>query len=67
MPFVWISGIELILKKTWDYWRETLVAAGLALGTPLLFGCASAVGMLMFDGWIGAKSNELAAPFWQAQ
>ena len=67
MPFVWISGIELDLKKTWVYWRESLVTVGLALGTPLLFGCAAAVGMLMFDGWIGAKSNELAAPFWQAQ
>ena len=67
MPFVWISGIELILKKTWVYRRDTLVAAGLALGAPLLFGCAAAVGILMFDGWIGAKSNELAAPFWQAQ
>ena len=56
MQFVWIAGLELDLKKAWVYRRETLVTAGLALGTPLPFGCAVAVGMLMFDGWIGAKS-----------
>ena len=67
MLFVWIAGIEPYLKKAWICRRETLATAGLALGTPLLFGCAVAVGMLMFDGWIGVKSNELAAPFWQAQ
>ena len=66
MLFVCIAGIELDVKKVWVCRRETQVAAGLARGTPLLFGCAAAVGMLMFDGWIGAKSNELAAPFWQA-
>ena len=56
MQFVWIAGLELDLKKVWVYRRETLVTAGLALGAPLLFGCAAAVGMLMFDGWVGAKS-----------
>ncbi len=56
MLFVWIAGIELDLKKAWVYRRETLVTAGFALGTPLLFGCAAAVGLLMFDGWMGAKS-----------
>ena len=66
MLFVWIAGIELDVKKVWAYRRESLMTAGLALGTPLLFGCAAAVGMLI-DGWIGAKSNELAVPFWQAQ
>ena len=56
MLFVWIAGIELDLKKAWVYRRETLVTAGLALCTPLLFGCAAALGLLMFNGWIGAKS-----------
>lgn len=56
MLFAWIAGVELDVKKVWVYRRETLVTAGLALGTPLLFGRAAAVGMLMFGGCIGAKS-----------
>ena len=56
MLFAWIAGIELDVKKVWVYRRETLVTAGLALGARLPFGCAAAVGMLMFDSWIGAKS-----------
>ena len=56
MQFVWIAGLELDLKKVWVYRREILVTAGLARGARLPFGCAAAVGMLMFDGWIGAKS-----------
>lgn len=55
MLFVWIAGIELDLRKTWEYRIESGITAGLALGTPLLFGCIAAAGMLMFDGWIGAK------------
>jgi K+:H+ antiporter len=53
MVFVCIAGIELDLKKAWtDRW-ETGITAGFALGTPLIAGCAIAVGLLMFDGWIG--------------
>jgi Kef-type K+ transport system membrane component KefB len=55
MLFVWIAGIELDLRKTWEHRIESGITAGLALGTPLLFGCIAAAGMLMFDGWIGAK------------
>ena len=55
MLFVCIAGIELDLRKTWEHRRESTITAGLALGTPLLFGCAVAVGMLGFDGWIGPK------------
>ena len=53
MLFVCIAGIELDLRKTWEHRRESTITAGLALGTPLLFGCAVAVGLLGFDGWIG--------------
>ncbi len=54
MIFVWIAGIELDLKKAWQYKRESSITAGLALGTPLLFGCFAAVGMLAFSsGWMG--------------
>ncbi|MGB8546071.1 MAG: cation:proton antiporter, partial [Azonexus sp.] len=42
MLFVMIAGVELDLKKTWAYRRESSITAGLALGTPLLFGCIAA-------------------------
>ena len=42
MLFVWIAGIELDLKAAWTHKRESSVAAGLALGMPLLFGCIAA-------------------------
>ncbi len=55
MLFVWIAGIELDLRKAWEHRRESGITAGLALGTPLLFGCIAAAGMLMYEGWIGPK------------
>lgn len=55
MIFVWIAGIELDLKKAWEYKRESSITAGLALGTPLLFGCGAGMILMSFsDGWIGA-------------
>ena len=60
MLFVWIAGIELDLSQAWQYRRESGITAGLALGVPLLFGCAAAVAMLATPGWMGPK----AAP-WQ--
>ena len=56
MIFVWIAGIELDLRKTWEHRRESGITAGLALGMPLVFGCIAAAGMLMYDGWIDAKA-----------
>ncbi len=56
MIFVWIAGIELDLHKAWEHRRESGITAGLALVTPLLFGCIAAAGMLMYDGWIGSKA-----------
>lgn len=56
MLFVMIAGIELDLKKAWEHRRESCITAGLALGSPLLFGCIAAVGMLMYSGWIGPKA-----------
>lgn len=60
MLFVMLAGIELDLKKAWTYRRESATTAGLALGTPLLFGCAAAALLMAYPGWMGAK----AAP-WQ--
>jgi Kef-type K+ transport system membrane component KefB len=57
MIFVWIAGIELDLRQAWKYRKESGITAGLALGTPLLFGCVAAVGMLMYDGWMGPKAQ----------
>lgn len=54
MIFVWIAGIELDLRQAWQYRRESSIAAGLALGTPLLFGCIAGLIILQLgDGWMG--------------
>lgn len=56
MIFVMIAGIELDLKKAWEYRRESTITAGLALGMPLLFGCVAGLGLLSMDGWMGPKA-----------
>ncbi len=67
MIFVWVAGIELDIKKAWKHRSETGITAGLALGTPLLFGCVAALGVLyvtqhMMTGgavsWIGPKGHD---------
>lgn len=58
MIFVWIAGIELDLKSAWKNRTETGTTAGLALATPLLFGCAAALVLLqMGDGWMGPNAQ----------
>lgn len=57
MLFVMIAGVELDLRKAWAHRRESGITAGLALGTPLLFGCAAAALMLGFDGWMGRQAQ----------
>ncbi|MDG5976943.1 Sodium/hydrogen exchanger [Hydrogenophaga taeniospiralis CCUG 15921] len=56
MLFVMIAGVELDLKKAWEHRRESGITAGLALGAPLLLGCAAAAVMLGLDGWMGAQA-----------
>ena len=56
MLFVMIAGVELDLKKVWAHRRESGITAGLALGTPLLFGCAAALLLLTSEGWMGAQA-----------
>jgi Kef-type K+ transport system membrane component KefB len=53
MSFVWIAGIELDLGGVWTHRRESGITAGLALGMPLLLGCAAAIGLSRFGGFIG--------------
>ncbi|MDO9420318.1 MAG: cation:proton antiporter [Herminiimonas sp.] len=56
MIFVMIAGIELDLKQAWAHRRESFITAGLALGSPLLFGCIAALGLLLYSGWMGPNS-----------
>jgi Kef-type K+ transport system membrane component KefB len=58
MSFVWIAGIELDLGGVWKHRRESSIAAGLALGTPLLTGCAAALGLVRYGGWIGPNATQ---------
>jgi Kef-type K+ transport system membrane component KefB len=60
MCFVWLAGIELDLKSAWAHRRESGIAAGLALGVPLLSGTLAAAVLLQGDGWRGP-----AASAWQ--
>ncbi len=57
MVFVMVAGIELDLGQAWAHRRESSITASLALGTPLLFGCAAALSMLLFDGWMGSGAQ----------
>ena len=57
MIFVWIAGIELNFQKAWEHRRESAVTAGLALSLPFLFGGLVSLGLLAFDGWIGARGS----------
>jgi Kef-type K+ transport system membrane component KefB len=55
MLFVWVAGIELDLSQAWQHRREGGITAGLALATPLLFGCGAAALIAGHQGWIGPK------------
>jgi len=57
MCFVWLAGIELDLKSTWRDRRDSGITAGLALGMPLLAGCAVAAGLALYAGWIGPRAT----------
>jgi len=57
MAFVWLAGIELDLKSAWSHRRESGIAAGFALGAPLLAGCAAAFVLVQQQGWIGPAAS----------
>ncbi len=57
MLFVMLAGIELDLKKVWQYRRESVTTAGLSLSMPLLFGCGAALLLLAYEGWIGPSGG----------
>ncbi|MBS0505942.1 MAG: cation:proton antiporter, partial [Proteobacteria bacterium] len=52
MLFVMIAGVELDLRQAWVQRRESGLTAGLALGTPMLLGCAAALLLLQWPGWM---------------
>jgi Kef-type K+ transport system membrane component KefB len=56
MLFVWIAGVELDLGQAWEHRRESGVTAGLALVTPLAFGCVAGLAMAATPGWVGAQA-----------
>jgi Kef-type K+ transport system membrane component KefB len=56
MSFVWIAGIELDLGSAWRNRLDSGVAAGFALGLPLIMGSLVALAMLQYAGWIGAQA-----------
>jgi len=58
MIFVWIAGIELDLGAAWKHRRETGITAGLALGSPLLFGCVAALFIAKTAGWMGPAAQQ---------
>lgn len=58
MLFVMIAGVELDVRKAWTNRRDSGITAGLALGMPMLFGCAAALVLLGLPGWIGPKAQD---------
>jgi Kef-type K+ transport system membrane component KefB len=56
MLFVWIAGIELNLGEAWRKRSESGLTAGLALGAPLLLGCAAAT-LLSGAAWQGSQGE----------
>jgi Kef-type K+ transport system membrane component KefB len=57
MLFVWIAGIELDLGQAWRHRRESSITAALAMGTPLVLGCAVAVVLAHLSGWMGSAAR----------
>jgi len=55
--FVWIAGVELDLKRAWLHRAESLTAAALALGVPLVLGGVAAAALLRYRGWSGMQAH----------
>jgi Kef-type K+ transport system membrane component KefB len=60
MLFVFLAGLELDLRSAWRERRDSAVAAGFALVTPLCGGALVALWLIDDGGWIG-----IAADSWQ--
>ena len=60
MLFVFLAGLELDLRSAWRERRDSAIAAGFALVTPLCAGALVAVWLVGQGGWMGE-----AAESWQ--
>jgi Kef-type K+ transport system membrane component KefB len=56
--FVFTAGIELNLRAAWQDRRQSVVIAGSALVSPLLFGSLFGLVLLQFVGWQGARAAD---------
>lgn len=56
--FVFTAGIELNLRSAWQDRSQSLVIAGSALISPLIFGSLFGLALLQFTGWQGPKSQD---------
>lgn len=57
MLFVFLAGLELDLRSAWSERRDSAIAAGFALVTPLCAGALVAVWLIQDDGWIGSNAE----------
>lgn len=57
MLFVWLAGIELDIGALWTHRRDTSITAGLALGSPLLFGSLAALTIAGSLEWRGIEAR----------
>lgn len=57
MLFVFLAGLELDLRSAWRERRDSAIAAGFALATPLCAGALVAVWLIEDGGWIGSKAD----------
>ncbi|MFM8586528.1 MAG: cation:proton antiporter [Gammaproteobacteria bacterium] len=57
MLFVFLAGLELDLRSAWRERRDSAIAAGFALVTPLCAGALVAVWLIGDGGWIGSNAD----------
>ena len=57
MLFVFLAGLELDLRSAWRERRDSAMAAGFALVTPLCAGALVAVWLIEDGGWVGSKAD----------
>ncbi|NBZ86664.1 cation:proton antiporter [Stagnihabitans tardus] len=55
--FVFIAGLELDISEALANRRETVTAAGFALGVPLVLGTLAGGVLLQTEGWMGAAGH----------
>jgi Kef-type K+ transport system membrane component KefB len=55
--FVWIAGLELDLPQAWVNRKDSLVTAGFAMLTPIIFGALVGIALLIHNpAWMGSSA-----------